>query len=153
MLDWFTPHNWQFLNTTDADLFHGALLVLIPNLAVGGGKQGVLYVLNRDNMGHFRAGSDSQIVQSFQASTSGRMNGSPIYWNSPNNGPMIYLWPGGDPLKAFRLVNGVFQTTPVAQSAQLAPSSMPGGILSLSADGSVPGTGDRLGGTFRWRRR
>ena len=92
VLDWFTPHDWQVLNDTDADLFHGAVLVPNTNLLIGGGKQGLLYVLDRSNMGHFRAANDGQIVQSFQASTSGRMNGSAVFWNSPV-GPLIYLWP------------------------------------------------------------
>jgi PA14 domain-containing protein/K319-like protein len=142
LLDWFTPYNWAFLNSTDMDLgIQGALLVPETNLVVGGGKEGVFYVLNRGNMGRFQSGSDGQIVQRFQASTAGHMNGSPVYWQSPSNGPVIYLWPAGDPLKAFRLINGLFQTTPVAQSSALAPAGMPGAMLSLSANGSVPGTG------------
>jgi PA14 domain-containing protein/K319-like protein len=140
LLDWFTPWNWSFLNSTDLDLgIQGALLVPNTNLVVGGGKQGILYVLNRNAMGHFQAGSDGQIVQSFQASTAGRMNGSPVYWNSPNSGPVIYLWPAGDPLKAFRLIGGLFQ--PLAQSSVPSPGGMPGAMLSLSADGSTPGSG------------
>ena len=141
VLDWFTPYNWQFLNNTDGDLFWGAVHIPNTNLVLGGGKQGLVYVLDRDNMGHIRSGNDGQIVQSFQGSTSGRMNGSPVFWNTPTNGPVIYLWPAGDPLKAFRLVNGRFQTTPVAESTARAPSSMPGGIMSLSAFGSTPGSG------------
>ena len=141
VLDWFTPHNFDFLNTTDGDLITGAVLIPGTNLVVGAGKQGVVYVLDRTNMGHFRSGSDNQIVQSFQGSTAGRMNGSPVVWNTPTNGSVMYLWPGGDPLKAYRLVSGRFQTTPIAQSTQISPSSMPGGIMSLSAFDSVPGTG------------
>src|SRR5688572_1437787 len=141
ILDWFTPHNFEFLNTTDGDLITGVVLIPETNLVIGAGKQGLLYVLNRDNMGRFHAGSDNQIVQSFQAATAGRMNGSPVFWNSPSNGPVIYVWPGGDPLKSFRLVNGRFQTTPVGQSIARAPSNMPGGIMSLSAFDSAPGTG------------
>ena len=141
LLDWFTPYNWATLSSTDRDLgIQGALLMPGTNLVVAGGKQGVMYVLDRNNMGHFQAGSDSQIVQSFQVSTSGRMNGSPVYWNSLN-GPQIYVWPAGDPLKVFRLVNGRFQTTPVAQGPVLSPGGMPGGILSLTANGNNPGTG------------
>ena len=64
--------------------------------------------LDRNNMGHFRSGNNGQIVQSFQASSSGRMNGSPVFWNSTTYGPAIYLWAAGDPLKVFRLVGGLF---------------------------------------------
>ena len=142
LLDWFTPFNWSFLNATDEDLgIQNALLVPNTNLVVGGGKEGVMYVLDRSNMGHFRSGNNGQIVQSFQASTAARMNGAPVYWNSPTYGPSIYVWPAGDPLKVFRLVGGLFLTPASAQSTVLAPSGMPGAMLSLSASGSTPGTG------------
>jgi hypothetical protein len=142
LLDWFTPFNWSFLNATDEDLgVQNALLVPNTNLVVGGGKEGVMYVLDRNNLGHFRSGNNGQIVQSFQASTAARMNGAPVYWNSPTYGPAIYVWPAGDPLKVFRLVGGVFLTPASAQSTVLAPTGMPGGMLSLSASGSTPGTG------------
>jgi hypothetical protein len=142
LLDWFTPFNWSFLNATDEDLgIQNALLVPNTNLVVGGGKEGVMYVLDRSNLGHFRSGNNGQIVQSFQGSSAGRMNGAPVYWNSPTYGPAIYLWAAGDPLKVFRLVGGLFQTPASAQSTALAPPGMPGAMLSLSATGSAAGTG------------
>ena len=64
-----------------------------------------------------------------------------MYWNSPTYGPAIYVWPAGDPLKVFRLVGGLFMTPASAQGTALAPGGMPGGMLSLSANGSAPGTG------------
>jgi hypothetical protein len=142
LLDWFTPFNWSFLNATDEDLgIQNALLVPNTNLVVGGGKEGVMYVVNAAAMGHFRSADNGQIVQSFQASSAARMNASPVYWNSTAYGPAIYLWPAGDPLKVFRLVNGLFQTPAAAQSTTLAATGMPGGMLSVSANGSAPGTG------------
>jgi hypothetical protein len=142
LLDWFTPFNWSFLNATDADLgIQNALLIPNTNLVVGGGKEGVMYLLDRNNMGRFRSGNNGQILQSFQASSAGRMNGSPVYWNSPTYGPALYNWAAGDPLKVFRLVGGLFQTPAGAQGTALAPGGMPGGLMSLSAYGSAPGTG------------
>ena len=142
LLDWFTPYNWSFLNSTDEDLgIQNALLIPGTNLVVGGGKEGVMYVVDRTNMGHFRSGNNGQIVQSFQASSAARMNGAPVYWSSPTYGPAIYVWPAGDPLKVFRLVGGLFTTPASAQSTALAAGGMPGGMLSLSANGSTAGTG------------
>ena len=112
-----------------------------------------MYVVDRTNMGHFRSGNNGQIVQSFQASSAARMNGAPVYWNSPTYGPAIYVWPAGDPLKVFRLVNGLFATPASAQSTALAPGGMPGGMLSLSANGSAAGTGHSVGGAVARRRR
>src|SRR6185295_18732625 len=117
LLDWFTPYNWSFLNATDEDLgIQNALLVPNTSLIVAGGKEGVMYVLDRNNMGHFRSGNNGQIVQSFQGSSSGRMNGSPVYWNSTAYGPAIYNWAAGDPLKVFRLVSGVFARRPARRA-------------------------------------
>lgn len=142
LLDWFTPFNWSFLNATDEDLgIQSALLIPNTNLVIGGGKDGVMYVVNRSSMGHVRANDNGQIVQSFQASSAARMNGTPVYWNSPTYGAAIYVWPAGDPLKVFRLVGGVFTTPASAQGAALAAPGMPGGMLSLSANGNAAGTG------------
>jgi hypothetical protein len=142
LLDWFTPYNWSFLNATDEDLgIQNALLIPNTNLVVGGGKEGVMYVVDRSNMGHFRAGNNGQVVQSFQASSAARMNGAPVYWNSPTYGPAIYVWPAGDPLKVFRLVGTQFTIPASAQSTALAAGGMPGGMLSLSANGGAAGTG------------
>jgi len=142
LLDWFTPFNWSFLNATDEDLgVQNALLIPNTNLLVGGGKEGVMYVLDRNNLGHFRSGNNGQIVQSFQGSSAARMNGAPVFWNSPSYGPAIYVWPAGDPLKVFRLVGGLFTVPASAQSSALAAPGMPGGMLSLSANGGTAGTG------------
>jgi hypothetical protein len=142
LLDWFTPFNWSFLNATDEDLgIQNALLIPNTNLIVGGGKEGVMYLLDGTNMGRFRSGNNGQIVQSFQASSAARMNGSPVYWNSSEYGPAIYVWPAGDPLKVFRLVTGAFQTPATAQSTTLAAGGMPGAMLSISSNGGTQGTG------------
>jgi hypothetical protein len=66
----------------------------------------------------------------------------PIYWNSPNFGPALYLWGPGDYLKAFEFLNGSFQTAPVSKSAMTSPSGNSNAAgLSLSANGSTLGTG------------
>src|SRR5262249_7683687 len=91
------------------------------------------------NMGHFQSGSDSQIVQSFPMVA--RTYGTPVYWNSPNNGPVIYAWGPNSTLQTFAFNGSTFQTTSIAHSSAMAPTGMPGGILSLSANGSTSGTG------------
>ena len=54
LLDWFTPYNWSFLNVTDEDFgIQNALLIPNTNPIVGGGKEGVMYVVDRTNIGHF----------------------------------------------------------------------------------------------------
>lgn len=140
VVDWFTPYNQATLAQNDLDLGSaGALLLPGTNYVTGGGKQGKLYLLDRGRMGHFHAGGDTQIVQSFQA-TNGEIFGSPVYWNGPG-GPFIYIWGTNDPIKQFRLDRQtlLFQTTPYAAGPIAIP--WPGGFLSVSANGVQAGTG------------
>jgi hypothetical protein len=51
------------------------------------------------------------------------------------------VWGANDALKAYRFDGSHFQTTPVAVGSTALPGIGPGGILSLSANGSTPGTG------------
>jgi hypothetical protein len=140
VVDWFTPYNQSVLNKKDADLGSGGPLWLPGTSRIVGGGKGTFDVVDTTNMGHFNSrNNNDQIGQSFQATT-GAIWGSPIYWNSPNNGPVVYLFGQSDFLKAYKLVNGAFQTVPVSASKSKAPN-FPGGILSLSANGSAAGTG------------
>ncbi len=151
LVDWFAPYNQNELNTYNFELnSSGPLLLPETNLVVGGGKEGILYVVDRSNMGHFQAGSNSQIVQSLQITYGDHLHGSPIHWESPQHGPLVFIWYEEDHLKAFNLINGLFQditspTTgllePIAMSTMAVPSGMPGGFLSLSANGSAADTG------------
>lgn len=140
--DWFTPYNQPFLSKYDMDFGNcGPLLIPNTNLIVQGTKhEGWMYILDRTNMGRFRRGGDRQIVQSFRVSD-GSIFGSPIYWNGPQ-GPTIYVWGVNDYLKAFKFNGRRFNTTPTSRSRMKAPPhTIPGGILSLSADGAKAGTG------------
>ena len=88
LADWFAPFNTVALSNADIDVgSSGALLIPGTNLLLGGGKEGKFYLLNKDNMGHFNANDDSQIVQSFYAEQDHHIHGSPIYWNGPHGGP------------------------------------------------------------------
>jgi hypothetical protein len=138
--DWFTPDDQNTLALQDEDLGSGGpLLIPNTNLLVGGGKQGILYVVDSSNMGHLQAGN-GQIVQSFQATNvpfSGEIH-HVAYWDR-SGAPLLYLWGSNDVLNAFQFGNGRFNTTPVAQGGLNA--FFPGGVLAVSANGSTPGTG------------
>jgi PKD repeat protein len=140
---WFTPYNWQALNNGDLDLGSGGVL-LIPgtSLAFGGGKQGFVYLVNRDNMGGLSSGtSDTNVVQSFQV-TSDQVHTGPIWWNGPG-GPFGYIWPASVSLQQYRFngASGKFTLPALAQSPTAAPSGQPGGLLALSANGTNAGSG------------
>jgi len=138
LLDWFMPYNALDLANADLDVgSSGPILIPGTTLITGGGKQGVLYLVDTTNMGHFHSGSDSQIVQSFQASNDEIFN-TPVFWSNPKQS-LLYLWPDNQGLKALSFANGLFQMAPVAQNNSIAPAQ-PGGTLSLSASGTKKGT-------------
>lgn len=139
---WFTPYNWSPLNAGDVDLGCGGLL-LIPgtSLAIGGGKQGLLYLVNRDKMGGMSYGStDTNVVQNWSVASS-QLHGGPVWWSS-TNGSFMYIWgQSGNHLKQYQFTNGLFNTTPYTQSPTVSGSGSPGGILSLTANGTNAASG------------
>jgi hypothetical protein len=138
---WFTPYNQGTLNASDLDVgASGTLLLPTTNMVVGIGKKtGVLYLLNRDNMGGYStANSDTNVLQEFQAVAPVCCGGpSPVYWNGPSN-QFLFTWSSGDVIKAFDFTGSSIQTNPLAQGN--VTQDRPGG-LSLSANGNVPGSG------------
>jgi putative pyrroloquinoline-quinone-binding quinoprotein len=139
--DYFTPFNQDMLNRNDTDLGSGGPMALPgTNLIVGVGKDATLRLLNTNAMGEFHSGYNAD-AQEFQVTSPGPLMGAPIYWNSPNYGPVIYLWGPGDNLKAFQFTKGQFNTVPVMQSTNASvygySNSAP---LSLSSNGNLAGT-------------
>ena len=146
---WFMPSDVASLDTADTDIgSSGPLLIPNTSLLVGGGKNGIIYVVNTtgDSMGHFQAGSppDTQIVQRFSgSSTNGQIVGGPAWWDGPS-GSFMYVWPGGSTLGAFSFnrTTNVFNTTAAARGSVTASGGdSQGAQISVSANGSTTGTG------------
>jgi hypothetical protein len=134
LLDWFTPSNYAYLNSTDNDFdSSGAMLVPGTDLVMDGGKQGVLYLVDTGNMGHL---GDEHAVQHFQA-TSSHMH-SIVFWVSARSGRMIYMWGQRDHLRVYRFEDGRLNETPLAVRPE-ANEGHPGAMLSLSANGDRDG--------------
>jgi hypothetical protein len=139
--DWFIPYNADALSAQDQDIGDsGSLLIPDFPLVVGGSKNGEVYAVNRSDFGHWHQSNNDEILENFQAGA-GHIHGSPIYWNGAVSGPLVYLWSEHDYLKAFKVVNGQLQTTPAFQGMDLPGPNMPGGFLSISANGNKAGTG------------
>ena len=138
--DYFAPYDQVELSANDQDMgASGPLLVPGTDLLLGGGKNGWLYLTRQDKLGGYRKTSDSQILQTFQI-THGNCHGSAVYWDGPK-GPQVYIWPEYAHLMAFSLAKGKLNPTPASQSAVAVPDGMPGGFLSVTANGSTAGTG------------
>jgi chitodextrinase len=143
VLDYFTPYNQATFDANNVDLGAGGLLLLPdqagahPHEMLTAGKSGTIYVVDRDNLGHFHAGSDSQIIQSL---VNIFPNGSPITGNFSApvyfNGT-VYFSPISDVLQAFRVTNGLLSTSPTSETSDV--FAFPGGMISVSANGNTNG--------------
>ena len=130
IVDWFTPDIWSSLNDKDFDLGSCGPVLTASGQMIGGGKSGIVYLLDVNNMGH-EASGNGQVTQTFQAIGFGIFNMA--YWERYPN-PMLYLRAKNDAVKAFQLVNGKFTTTPVTQGGFTAGMLFDG--MAISANGS-----------------
>jgi Legume lectin domain/Chitobiase/beta-hexosaminidase C-terminal domain len=140
--DYFTPYNQASLDGADADVGSGGVLVLpdqagtYPHILVQAGKQGNLYVVNRDKMtndgSHYCNGcsSDPEILQTI--SGVGGLWSMPAYWNGN-----IYLWGNGQHLKAYSITSGQVSASPTSQSGET--SGFPGSTPVISSNGTTNG--------------
>jgi hypothetical protein len=140
LVDYFTPWDYAGEDAVDKDLGVGGPM-LLPGyqLAIQGGKDGHLYLMNMDNLGQFNPTGDDQIVEDFQAGNR-HIHGSPVFWHS-NAGDYIYIWSEIDHLKQYKINDGLLETTPFSESPMPDPPGMPGGMLSVSAAGPKVGSG------------
>lgn len=137
--DYFTPFNAASLDAKDLDLGSSGALLLPdsagtsqhPHLLVTGGKEGRVYLLDRDRMGHSSQGSDSQIVQSLPSAV-GPLFGVPAYFNNT-----LFFGARNAPLRAFPIVNGLLSQKPASEAADSV--AYLGSVPSISANGSKDG--------------
>jgi hypothetical protein len=135
--DYFTPFNYAKLNDEDNDVGSAGTVLLgdeagsadHPHLMAGAGKEGRIYVLDRDDMGQWQAGSDSQIVATTAANAIAGLFGNPAYFDR-----LIYFCGSGDPVKGYSIVNAVMSAAPVTQSA--VQFGYPGCVPGISANGT-----------------
>lgn len=138
LADWFTPYNYQFLGDNDKDLADGVLILpdqpgAFPHEVIAVGKEGTIYLLNRDNMGQLcstctSATGDNQIVQELLQAVKG--TGIPVYWNNT-----VYFTGNSMPISGYTLQNG----TLVGPSVQSPQAMGGGGHAILTANGSSTG--------------
>ncbi len=134
--DSFTPYNQETLSEEDQDVASGGALIL-PDQTTGPkhlllqvGKQGWMYLINRDNLGGYNASSDN-IVEELTGLTNGLWS-TPTYFN---NG--IYLWGTNDDMKAFTFENGAITDGHFSSSNENA--GYPGPTTVASSNGAANG--------------
>ncbi|MBZ5621860.1 MAG: pyrrolo-quinoline quinone [Acidobacteriia bacterium] len=143
VVDYFTPHDQAIMQAGDLDLGSGGTLLLPdqsgphPHLAISAGKNGTMYLVDRDNMGRYNANNDNQIVQAlvneFPNGTfiTGNFK-APLYFNGS-----VYFSADADNIKSFKVTNGLLSTSPTSETSLI--PGYPGATLSFSANGNTNG--------------
>src|SRR5712692_6340485 len=150
--DYFTPFNQAILDTGDLDVASGGLMLLPdsagtaqhPHILIGCGKNGAIYVIDRDSMGHYNSSNDSQIIQELlnviggthvsnnSSAYAANCLSSPAYWQGN-----VYLGGVNDSVKIFSFTNGLMSTWAVSHSSEV--YQFPGASPVVSANGSSQG--------------
>jgi hypothetical protein len=144
----FTPSNQQFNNVNNNDFGAGGAAVLgdlpasspITHLAIAGGKDGSLFVLNRDSLGGL---GDSNAWQQISVGVEGDLSGAnpgviysvPALWNN-----YLYIAGVGGPLKTYHLDPTTAKFS--LQNSGTAPAggfAFPGSTPSISSSGATHG--------------
>jgi len=135
--DWFTPYNRQYLSDHDSDLNNAPLILPdqtgpYPHELIAEGKEGTIYVLNRDRMGQFCSSctaGDTQIVQEIPQGA-GKGSGTPVYWNNT-----VYFTGESSPVQAYTISNGTLVVPPFLQPRRIGG----GGHAIITANGNSNG--------------
>jgi len=156
-------------NFQDYDLASaGPLPIPGLNLVVSCGKDGVAYVLDTDTAKMGKGSDFSKLKQPpifftyfpgfgidashahnldhlFDGKTH-HLHCSSAFWDSPARGPMLFVWGENECLRAWTIdasgkINFVAKSTEVASAGLGGRGGMPGGILTISSNGSQPNTG------------
>jgi outer membrane protein assembly factor BamB len=138
--DYFEVSNQSSENGSDEDLGSGGALVLpdmqdgsgqTVHLAVGAGKDGNIYVVNRDSMGKFDPASN-HIYQELLGALPGGVFSMPAYFNNT-----VYYGAVGQSIRAFGISNAHLSSVPTSRTGTVFP--YPGSTPSISANGAKNG--------------
>ena len=145
VMDYFTPSTQAYLNTTDNELGSVGPLLLPdsygsaahPHLITLGDKTGMIYLVDRDNLGGYLQGpgGTDAVVQEFQGSAATTLAAgysTPVCYKN-----YVYWSFVGDSIRAYSLVNGQYTTTPSSSTPEY--FVFPGCEPSISSNGGTNG--------------
>jgi Calx-beta domain len=143
VVDYFTPHEQASMQQNDQDLGSGGC-VLLPNqtgtqtnMLFGAGKEGIIYLINRDqfttNNDHYDSSNTVDHVAQLVSGQIGSSFDTPAYFNG-----RIYYCGSGNNLKAFTLSGGAISTSPVSTDNSRS-YAFPGATPTVSANGASNG--------------
>ena len=138
--DYFAMSNEVAESAADEDLGSGGEMLLpdvtdssgvVRHLMVGAGKDGNLYVVNRDNMGKFSSSGNAD-WQQLDAALPGGVFSTPAYFNGA-----VYYADIGGPLKAFTVTDAKLSSKPTSETTT--EFGYPGASPAVSANGTSNG--------------
>jgi hypothetical protein len=139
----FTPLDHAGLDRQDNDFGSGGVLLLPPqagqhaNLAVAAGKDGILYVLNADNLKNGASAATGRAYSNVQIG--GCWCTQSYYTASDGSGHIVGS--GGSNLTVWEVNIGKKPTlTKLATSGSIADGQDPGSITSVSSNGTTAGS-------------
>jgi hypothetical protein len=138
----FTPHNFQFINDNDLDYGSmGSLLIPGTNLFLTGGKEGKLYLLNKDDMGGYAPAFDN-VQQVVTLGSYANLHCQAAYYKGSAK-EFVYVWSENDLLRAipFDRAGNLLGSHAQVASSKPGPTGQSGAVLSVSSNGSQDGTG------------
>lgn len=140
VLDYFSMFNEVAESNADQDLGSGGEMLLpdvtdssntVRHLMVGAGKDGNIYVVDRDSMGKFSATANNN-YQTLNGALPGGIFSTPAYFNGT-----VYYGSVSGTLKAFPISSAKLAGTPQSQSAT--QFMYPGTAPSVTANGTSNG--------------
>jgi fibronectin type 3 domain-containing protein len=145
VVDYYTPPTQQSDFNQDLDVSSSTPLLLpdqpgpFPHELVQAYKDGNLYLINRDNMGHYNPTNNPAIQFLSNVFPSGGQNPTangnfsiPVYFNG-----WVYYGSVGNNIDAFKLTNGLFAKAPTSKSPET--FGFPGATMAISANGNTNG--------------
>jgi hypothetical protein len=139
-LDFFKPSNETYLRDNDADFGSGSPIVMpdnssqYPHELIGGGKDGRIMVMDRDDMGGYQ--TTDHVIQEVQTGTQEFDNifSTPTYWHGT-----LYYHCAQDVVKAYNWDSntGLLSNSPISHGRDVYGSH--GATSSLSSNGSSDG--------------
>jgi outer membrane protein assembly factor BamB len=142
VLSYFTPYNFQYLEDYDLDYGSmGALLIPNSNYFLTGGKDGNLYLLNKDNMGGYSP-SANHVQQNVSLAQNAMLHAQPAYYKGAST-EYVYVWSENEQLRSFPFdrTSNTFDVSQQKFSSVTGPVGESGAMLSTSSNGNLPGTG------------
>jgi hypothetical protein len=136
--DYFATFDAVHLSAGDLDLGSGGEMLLpdlmdstntLEHLVVGAGKDGKIYVVDRDNMSKFNS-TTNNIWQEVDGALGGGVFASPAYFNGN-----LYYGANGATLKAFSIASAKVSSTATSQTA--GTFAFPGTSPVVSANGTA----------------